>query len=103
MFKFEDGGGVNGYFGGSDDDCFCSPVTTGGLLRSTPSSRDLGICFVISPVPFRIPHALVPIRLRFRTHSTIAATALSDFVTDAAGLIDAHDVARVMLDLRSRC
>lgn len=36
-----------------------------------------------------------------RTHAGIAATALSEFVTDTAGLIDAHDVARVMLDVSS--
>ncbi len=58
----------------------------------------------LRPPPITTPYAVLnPHSSLSRTHASIAATAVSDFVTDAAGLIDAHDVVRVLLDLRSRC
>lgn len=77
-------------------------MITGGHLLSTSSYRELGLSNPVPP-PAQIRSRCLIHTHHHRTHASFAATALSDFVTDAAGFIDAHDVARVLLELRSRC
>lgn len=80
---------------------------------SCSSGRGMSMCELRLPLPATSTQALVQalcskwtstfdaVKQGTRTHAGIAAVALSDFVTDAAGLIDAHDVARVLLQLHS--
>jgi hypothetical protein len=82
--------------------CIVMLSLTGGHQLSTPSSKEPGLSNTVLLACSAPRWCLMRIYL-FRTHAGIAAVALSDFVTDAAGLIDAHDVARVLLQLHSRC
>lgn len=82
--------------------CIIMLSLTGGHQLSTPSSKEPGLSNTVLLACSAPRWCLMRIYL-FRTHTGIAAVALSDFVTDAAGLIDAHDVARVLLQLHSRC
>jgi hypothetical protein len=101
--EFDDHGS-GGNCGATVGTCFLTLSSQVGihlqLRQAGIQVRHVSLC----PPPIPTPYASLDPHPSFsRTHASIAATAVSDFVTDAAGVLDAHDVARVLLALRSRC